>query len=79
MNQRPYYRQSAVVFCMLSVIFLVIGLSLALHNDKILLLEVPLFAGIILYAIASTIQINKRAKRQPDFGFQTEKESDSNR
>lgn len=63
MNKKPYYKQSAVVFCILSAVFLVIGLSLVFQNDKIFLLEIPLIAGVIIYAIVSTVQINKREKR----------------
>lgn len=63
MDKKPYYKQSAVVFCILSVVFLVIGLSLLFQNDTILLLEIPLIVGVIIYALASTVWINKRAKR----------------
>ena len=63
MNKKPYYKQSAVVFCALSVVFLVVGLSLVLHQDKVLLLEIPLIAGIIIYAIVSTVQIIREAKK----------------
>ena len=63
MNKKPYYRQSAIVFCVFSALFLVIGLSLVFQNDKVLLLEIPLIVGVIFYAILSTVQINKRTKR----------------
>ncbi len=63
MNKKPYYRQSAIVFGVLSAVFLVIGLSLVFQNDKVLLLEIPLIVGVIFYAILSTVQINKRTKR----------------
>lgn len=63
MDKKPYYRQSAIVFCILSAVFLVIGLSLLLHTERILLLEIPLAAGAIVYAIASTVRINRRTKR----------------
>ncbi len=63
MNRKPYYRQSAVVFCMLSAVFLVIGLSLLFQNDRIVLLEIPLIAGAIVSAIASAVRINKQGKR----------------
>ena len=59
LNKKPYYRQSAVVFCILSAVFIVVGLSLVLQNDRIMLLEIPLAAGVILYAIVSSVQINK--------------------
>ena len=63
MNKKPYYRQSAIVFCVLSALFLVIGLSLVFQNDKIVLLEIPLIVGAIVYAIASTVWFNKQEKR----------------
>ena len=63
MNKKPYYKQSAVVFCALSAVFLVVGLSLVLHKEKILLLEIPLVVGVIIYAITSTVKINKAAKK----------------
>ena len=39
MNKKPYYRLSAIVFCFLSAVFIVIGLSLLLHNDKLFCLR----------------------------------------
>ena len=63
MDKKPYYKQSAVVFCILSAVFLVIGLSVVLQNDKIILLEIPLIVGAIIYAIASTVRINNRTKK----------------
>lgn len=62
MDKRPYYRQSAIVFSILCVAFLVIGLALILKNDKLFLLEIPLFAGVIVYAIISTIMINRKKR-----------------
>ncbi len=63
MDKKPYYRQSAVVFCILSAVFLVIGLSLLLKNDKLLLAQIPLSAGAVVYAIASTVHINKKTRK----------------
>lgn len=62
MDKRPYYRQSAIIFSVLCVAFLVIGLALILKNDKLFLLEIPLFAGVIVYAIISTIMINRKKR-----------------
>ncbi len=64
MDKKPYYRQSAIVLCILSGVFFVIGLSLLLQNDKFILLEIPLIAATIIYAVVSTVQINKRIKRE---------------
>ncbi len=63
MDRKPYYRQSAIVFCFLSAVFLVIGLSLTLQNDTFMLLEIPLAAGAMIYAVASTVRINKQIKK----------------
>lgn len=63
MNKKPYYKQSAIIFCILSALFFVIGLSILLQNEKLLLLEVPLIVSGILYAIISTVQIEKQIKR----------------
>ena len=63
MNKKPYYKQSAIIFCILSALFFVIGLSILLQNEKLLLLEVPLIVSGILYAIISTVQIEKIIKR----------------
>ena len=60
MNRKPNYRQSAIVFCILSLVFIVCGLSVVLQNSRIVLLEIPLIAGVVIYAIVSTVQIQKR-------------------
>ena len=59
-NKKPYYRQSAIVFCILSAVFIVVGMSLVLQNDRILLFEIPLISGAIIYAIVSSVRINKQ-------------------
>lgn len=62
MDKKPHYRQSAIVFCLMSIVFIIIGLSIALHNYKIELLEIPLIAGTIIYAVVSSVTINKKTK-----------------
>ena len=63
MNKKPYYRQTAIVFCILSAVFIVIGLSLVLQKDKIMLLEIPLILGAVIYAIASAVRISREEKK----------------
>lgn len=63
MDKKPYYRQSAIVFLILSVVFLILDLSVVLQNRKIQLLELPLLVGVLVYAIVSTIHIEKRKKK----------------
>jgi len=60
MEKKPYYRQSAIVFSMLSVVFFIVGLSLVFQNDRIVLLEIPLIGVIIIYAIVSSSMKNKQ-------------------
>lgn len=59
-NKKPYYRQSAIVFCILSAVFIVVGMSLVLQNDRIILFEIPLISGAIIYAIVSSVRINRQ-------------------
>lgn len=56
MDKKPLYRQSAIVFALISLIFLIIGLSTVLHNSKLLLLELPVAAAAIIYAIVSSLR-----------------------
>ena len=60
MNKKPYYRQSAVIFFILGVVFIVVGLSLVLQDDRILLFEIPLIFRAIVYAAVSSFQIGKQ-------------------
>ena len=62
MNKKKYYRQSAVVFCLLSVAFVMIGLSVLLRNSSIGLLVKPLAVAAIIYAVVSSVLNNKRTK-----------------
>jgi len=62
MNKKPYYQQTAVVFCILSVVFVIIGLSVLFRNGNIELLVIPLAVAAIIYAVVSTVLNNKRTK-----------------
>lgn len=59
MNQKPYYRQSAVVFLLMSAVFIVLGLMVIFENTKLELIEIPLIAGAVIYAVISTVKIEK--------------------
>ncbi len=63
MDRKPWYRQSAIVFCLLSAIFAVLGFSIVIGNGRLQLLEIPLFAAVIVYALVSTIRIGNGAKK----------------
>jgi len=59
MNKKPYYRQSGIVFCLLGLLFTVIGLSVILQEDWLLWLGAAPAVGAVAYAILSTVQINR--------------------
>ena len=63
MDKKPYYRQSAIVFCLISVTFLVLGISVILHNRIIQLMEIPLIIGTLIYAVVSSVRIEKNKKK----------------
>ena len=62
MDKKPYYRQSAVAFCLLSAMFVIIGLSVLFQNDTIMLLVIPFAVAVVLYAVVSTVLLHKRTK-----------------
>ena len=63
MDKSPYYRQTAIVFCLLGIVFIIIGLSVIMKGSKIVLLEIPVLAAAIIYAIVSSVQINKQKNK----------------
>ncbi len=60
MNKKPYYRQTAIVFLLLSIVFMIIGVSIVFQNYRITLLEIPIIICAVIYAIISTIRIKAR-------------------
>ena len=63
MDKKPYYRQTAVIFLILSAIFIIIGVSVILRNSRINLLELPLILAAVIYAIISTVQLGSQNKK----------------
>ena len=63
LDKSPHYKQSAIVFALISAIFLVIGISIILQNYKIQLLEIPLIIGALIYAFISSARIERRTKK----------------
>ena len=62
MDKKPHYKQSAIVFLLLSIIFIVIGLSIVIQDSRLNLIEIPLVLGTLVYAIVSSIQISRNEK-----------------
>ena len=63
LNRKKHYRQSAIVFCLLSSVFLVTGLSVVFQNKKIQLIEIPLLISTLIYAVISSIKIERATKK----------------
>ena len=62
MDKAPYYRQSAVVFALISLTFLLNGLSLLLHMSWLKYVVAAVIAIALVYAITSSITIEKKNK-----------------
>lgn len=60
MNKTPHYRQSAIVFFMIGVIFLLNGVSVLLSANWIFFLVIAIAIVAIIYAIVSSIAIERR-------------------
>lgn len=63
MYKKPYYRQSAIVYCVISINFFLTVLSIVFKNDYIMLLIIPLIIGAVIYAIVSSAIIERRKKK----------------
>jgi len=61
-NKKPYYRQSAIVFSLISIVFIIIGAALVLKDHRIQLFVIPLIILVLIYAIVSSIKIEKNKK-----------------
>lgn len=59
MDKKPHYRQSAIVFLMIGIIFLLNGLSVLLAANWIFFFVIAIAIAAIIYAIASSIVIER--------------------
>lgn len=59
MEKKSHYRQSAIVFLMIGVIFLLNGVSVLLAANWIFFLVIAIAIAAIVYAIASSIVIER--------------------
>ena len=63
MNKKPYYRQSAIVFLLLGLVFLLNALAVLLKVNWIFYIGVAVVAITLIYAIVSSIIIDKNNKQ----------------
>ena len=62
MDKTPYYRQTAVVFLLIAIVFLLNGLSVLLETYWLSYLGTGVIFLTVLYAVVSAIRIEKRKK-----------------
>ena len=63
MNKKPHYRQSAIVFLLLGIVFLLIALAVLLEAYWISFVGVAVVIITLIYAIVSSITIEKNNKQ----------------
>ena len=56
MDKRPYYRQSAVVFCLLAAAFLCLALEAAFMTGWLWIAAAAICISAIVYAVKSSIR-----------------------
>ena len=62
MNKKPHYRQSGIVFLLVGLIFLLNGFNLIFKTDWIFYIIIAIVIVIFIYAICSSIAIEKNNK-----------------
>ncbi len=60
MDKRPHYRQSAIVFLLLFLVFVAVGIYTLTAIRWFLTLEVIIIFAAVIYAIVSSIRIYKK-------------------
>lgn len=60
LDKKPYYRQTAIVFMLIGIIFLLNGLQLLLKMSRMLYPIIFVVILTVAYAVVSTIKIEKK-------------------
>ncbi|MBQ7001738.1 MAG: DUF3784 domain-containing protein [Oscillospiraceae bacterium] len=63
MNKKPYYRQTAVIFFCMGMVFLLLGVAILMDAGWITYIAEAVIVIMLIYAIVSSIAIEKRKKR----------------
>ena len=63
MNKKPWYRQTAIASCLLSVACILMVLHIIFDNKIFLILQVITIIGAVLYAIISSVIITRRENK----------------
>ena len=63
MDKKPHYRQSAIVFLLIGLIFLLNGFSVIFETKWIFYAVIAVVVIAMVYAIVSSVMIEKNKKR----------------
>lgn len=63
MDKSPHYRQTAIVFLFLTIIFLCMAAEFILQTGWMWIVNVVIAIAAVVYAIASSIKIEKHMKK----------------
>ena len=63
MNKKPHYRQSAIVFLLLGLLFFLTALAVLLEANRIFYMGVVIAIVTLIYAIVSSVMIEKNNKQ----------------
>lgn len=61
MDLKPLFRQSGAVFLLIGVIFIINAAGCLLKNSNIFYLLIPVIAGTLIYAVVSSVAVNKKS------------------
>ena len=64
MNKKPYYRQNAIIFFFIGIVFLSLGIAILLDASWITYIAEVIILIMLIYAIASSIAIEKGKKHK---------------
>lgn len=62
MDKKPHYKQSGIVFLLIGIIFLLNALEALFKMNWIFPVVIVIDVGTIIYAIVSSVMIEKRSK-----------------
>ena len=66
MDKKPHYKQSGIVFVFIGIIFLMNAMDIILQTDWLIFLVIGVAVVAIVYAIVSSVIIEKRKSKQEE-------------
>lgn len=64
MNKKPYYRQTAIVFFLMGIVFFLLVITILFDAGWMIYIAEAIILTIVIYAIASGIAIEKGKKNK---------------